>query len=283
MLAFAGRNLKVFFKDRASVFFSLLAVFIIIGLYVFFLGDVWVSGNDLPGIRFLMDSWIMAGLLGVTSITTTMGAFEAMVSDKADKKLKDFASSPISRASLTGGYILSAIVIGIIMTLVALVLAEVYIVASGGELLGLVTLTKVLGLILLSVISSTSMVLFLVSFFNSRNAFTSASTVIGTLIGFLTGIYLPIGQLPEAVQWIIKCFPPSHAAVLLRQAMMEKPLEASFAGLPAEAAESFKESLGVVFNYNGTIGSPILSIAVLAASAVLFFLFAAMKFSKKVK
>ena len=283
MLAFSGRNLKVFFKDRASVFFSLLAVFIIIGLYVLFLGDVWTSGNDLPGIRFLMDSWIMAGLLGVTSITTTMGAFEAMVSDKVDKKLKDFASSPISRARLTGGYILSAIVIGIIMTLVALVLAEVYIIASGGELLGLVALIKVLGLVLLSVISSTSMVLFLVSFFNSRNAFTSASTVIGTLIGFLTGIYLPIGQLPEAVQWIIKCFPPSHAAVLLRQVMMEKPLEASFAGLPVEAAESFKETMGVVFNYNGTIGSPMLSIAVLAASAVLFFLLAAMRFSKKVK
>jgi len=34
MITFALRNLKLFFRDRASVFFSLLAVFIIIGLYV---------------------------------------------------------------------------------------------------------------------------------------------------------------------------------------------------------------------------------------------------------
>ena len=34
MLAFANRNLKVFFRDKTAVFFSLLAVFIVLGLYV---------------------------------------------------------------------------------------------------------------------------------------------------------------------------------------------------------------------------------------------------------
>ena len=42
------RNLKVFFRDRASVFFSLLSVFIIFVLYVLFLGDVWT--NELPKV-----------------------------------------------------------------------------------------------------------------------------------------------------------------------------------------------------------------------------------------
>jgi hypothetical protein len=37
MIFFGIRNLKVFFKDRTAVFFSLLAVFIIIGLYALFL------------------------------------------------------------------------------------------------------------------------------------------------------------------------------------------------------------------------------------------------------
>nr|NLJ02159.1 ABC transporter permease [Bacillota bacterium] len=75
MITFAKRNLKLFFRDRASVFFSLLAVFIIIGLYVLFLGDmVMMDLEGIPGARFLMDSWIMAGLMAVTSVTTTMGA-----------------------------------------------------------------------------------------------------------------------------------------------------------------------------------------------------------------
>ncbi|MFR1983726.1 MAG: hypothetical protein ACLS4Z_08430 [Christensenellaceae bacterium] len=40
MITFAKRNLLVFFKDKSSVFFSLFAVFIIIGLYALFLGDM---------------------------------------------------------------------------------------------------------------------------------------------------------------------------------------------------------------------------------------------------
>ena len=68
------RNLLIFFRDRGSVFFSLLGVLIIIGLYVLFLGDIMVKDlGDLPGARFLMDSWIMSGLLAVTPVTTSLG------------------------------------------------------------------------------------------------------------------------------------------------------------------------------------------------------------------
>ena len=57
MIGFAKRNLLLFFRDKTSVFFSLLAVFIIIGLYALFLGDVWISSfSDMQGVRFLMDS-----------------------------------------------------------------------------------------------------------------------------------------------------------------------------------------------------------------------------------
>ncbi|MEG0693711.1 MAG: ABC transporter permease, partial [Oscillospiraceae bacterium] len=218
MIGFGIRNLKVFFTDKAAVFFSLLAVFIIIGLYALFLGDVWTSGFEgMSGVRYLMDSWIMAGLLAVTSVTTTMGAFGIMVEDKSKKINKDFTASPIKSSGIVGGYIISAVIIGIIMSLITTVLAEIYVVVNGGELMDLTTLVKVLGLILLATITNSAMVLFVVSFFKSSNAFATASTIIGTLIGFLTGIYLPIGNLPETVQWVVKCFPVSHAAALFRQ------------------------------------------------------------------
>ena len=71
------RNLKVFFRDKSSVFFSLLAVFIIIGLYVLFLRDTIMTGFEGMGddAVHMLDNWIMAGMLAVTAITTTMGAF----------------------------------------------------------------------------------------------------------------------------------------------------------------------------------------------------------------
>ena len=104
MINFTLRNLRVFFKDKTAVFFSLLAVFVIIGLYVLFLGDVWsASFSDVENARFIMDSWIMAGILAVTSFTTTMGAFGIMIEDKAKKINKDLVVSPIKTTSLVGG------------------------------------------------------------------------------------------------------------------------------------------------------------------------------------
>jgi multidrug/hemolysin transport system permease protein len=184
------RNLLIFFRDKSSVFFSLLSVFIIIGLYVLFLGDMIVQGmSDMPGARFLMDSWIMSGLLAVTPITTSLGAMGTIIVDKKYGLYKDFAVSPLKRSTITGGYVVSAFFISLILTLLTFVLAEVYIVLYGGELLAVKAVLKVMGLILFTTASSSIMMFYLVSWFNSVNAFSAASTIIGTLIGFLTGIY----------------------------------------------------------------------------------------------
>ena len=175
MIGMAKRNLKLFFRDKSAVFFSLLAVFIIIGLYALFLGDVWTGSMEgMPEVRVLMDSWILSGLLAVTSVTTTMGAFGTMVDDKAKNITKDFSSSPIGRGRLAGGYILSSFIVGVIMTLVALVLVQGYTLIEGGAFLGVIPLLKVIGLVLLTTFTNTSLVLFLVSFFRSSNAFATA-------------------------------------------------------------------------------------------------------------
>lgn len=282
MISFGIRNLKVFFKDKAAVFFSLLAVFIIIGLYALFLGDVWMENfKEMSGARYLIDSWIVAGLLAVTSVTTTMGAFETMVQDKTKKISKDFVASPIKNRSIVSGYIFSSIVIGIIMSLVALILSEVYIIANGGNIMSVSVFIKVLGLIVISTVTNSALVLFLVSFFDSSNAFSTASSIVGTLIGFLTGIYLPMGSLPEAVQWVVKCFPVSHAVVLFRQVIMQAPMEASFNGAAAESTEWFEQFMGVRFSFGETAVSPLLSILILVGTALIFFGLSVIRLSKK--
>ena len=148
MIAFAKRNMKIFFRDKSAVFFSLLGVFIIIGLYALFLDDVWSQNlTQIPNARTLMDSWIMAGLIAVTSVTTTMGAFEIMVEDKKKKIIKDFYSAPIKRSKLVGGYIISSCLIGIIMSFVAAILAQLYLLSGGGDWLSLSVIAKCTGLI----------------------------------------------------------------------------------------------------------------------------------------
>jgi len=278
------RNLQIFFRDKSSVFFSLLSVFIIIGLYVLFLGDVLTSSMpEISGSRFLMDSWIMAGLLAVTPITTVLGAMGNMIVDKKDKIYKDFSASPIKRSALAGGYIISAFIISMIMTIITLILAEGYIVMNGGELLTSGAFIKVIGLIILTVLSASFMMFFLVTFFKSVNAFATASTVIGTLIGFLTGVYIPIGSLPEAVQGVIKLFPPSHAGVLFRKIMMEQAEKISFAGAPDAMLQEFHQTLGVSFKVGDKVLSSSMSLLFILIMTVIFGALSLWKISRKEK
>ena len=282
MNALIIRNLRLFFRDRSAVFFSLLAVFIIIGMYVLFLGDVMTQGmTQIPGARFLMDSWIMAGLLAVTSATTTLGAFGIMVEDRSSGKDRDFNASPVPREAIAGAYLISTFLIGLVTSLITLALCEAYILLKGGSLLPLGALWKVLGLILLTTLASSAMVAFLVSFFRSNNAFSSFSTVVGTLIGFLTGIYIPMGNLPESVQLVIKSFPIAHGAALFRQVFMEVPLAASFAGAPEAAVRDFETLLGIRFQQGSAFLSPQVHLLILVGSALLFFLLAAWRFRRR--
>lgn len=282
MIVLLRRNLKLYFRDKGSVFFSLLAVFIIILLYALFLGDVWTRDfEDLDNAQFIMNSWIIAGLLTVASLTTTLGAFGIMIDDRTKKIAKDFYASPLRRRSITGGYVFSAYLVGIIMTLVTLVLGELYILLTGGELISFIALLKVLGLILLVTFANTALMGFMVSFFRSQNAFTTASTIVGTLIGFLTGIYLPIGVLPDAVQVIIKVFPVSHGAALLRQTMLEAPLATAFEGAPVELRENFDLTMGITYQFGDWTVTPLASMAILVATGIVFYALSIFNMARK--
>jgi len=281
-----GRNLKLYFRDRTSVFFSLLSVFIIVGMYALFLGNVMVKSlQDLAGenARFLIDSWVMAGVLAVTSMTTTMGAFGTMVQDRSKKISRDFAAAPIKRSQLAAGYIISSLIIGMIMTTVALVIAEIYIVAFGGMLITIVPLLKVLGIMVLSVFCSSSLLFFIVSFFRTSNSFTTVSIIIGTIIGFITGIYIPTGSLPEAVQTFIKIFPVSHAGALFRQVMMEASMSKAFTNAPVQAIDGFKKTMGIVFYAGSKQLSPIINILIITGAGILFYILSVIRISMKKK
>lgn len=290
MLNIAYRNLKIFMRDKATVFFSFLGVIIVIGLYMMFLKNSLVTSINDHGVAdmdILMDNWVMAGVVAITSITTTLGSLGIMVEDRAKKNLKDFNSSPIRRYKVAGGYILSTYAIGVILSIASLIFAEIFIAINGGDLLSITAFMKMLGLILLSVLSSSAMMFLITSIFKSQNAFGAASTIVGTLAGFITGVYIPIGQFPEPVQWVIRVFPPTHAAALMRQVMTEVPIENSFGALPAELKTSviadFKESMGIFINFGDTTASVLTSILIILGSAAVFYLLAVISMSRKQK
>lgn len=266
----ALRQLKLYFRDKVSVFFSLLSVMIIIGLYVLFLGDIVSSGQG-QDYRTMMDQWIMSGVIAVGGFTTTLGAFGILVDDKTKKIDRDFIVAPIKPTVRVLAYLLSALIIGTLMSLVTLAFAQIYILVYGGPLLTLLELVMVFALIILNVLTSSSIVFLLIIFIKTATTFSTVSTIVGTIIGFVMGIYVPIGNLPGAVQTVIKFFPTSHAAVLFRTVMMERSLDQVFLNAPSGERASVEALLGVRYFVNGQVMPLYAHILILAGTMIIFF------------
>jgi len=272
------RNLRLYFRDRASVFFSLLGVIIIILMYVLFLGDLVVDmaeGFSNDAARYFTDSWVMSGVITSATMTTCLAGFGTMVEDKAKKISMDFESSPIKRSSLVLSYVISAMIIGFTMSVVTLLLGEIYIVLYGGSFLSFKALLEVLGIIILSVASSSAVVFFLVTTIKSPSAFGTLSTLIGTLVGFLTGVYVPIGNLPVFIQGVIKVIPLSHAAAALRQIMMREAIPLEY--IPADT----RVFMGIQFESGDGLLPFWVHLLILFCTFVVFYLLSVLIISKR--
>ena len=279
------RNMKVYFRDKVSVFFSFLSILIIVMLYALFLGNIQVnavkqSAGDVEGIRYLVDTWIMAGILAISTVTISLGALGTMVEDQHKKILRDFIVAPVNKSRIVASYIVSTWIITAIVGIFTFVIAEAYIFLSGGELVTLLQLFEILGILMICIFSSSCIMFFITSFIKTTNAFATFSTIVGTMIGFLAGIYVPLGILPNAVQTIIKFVPVSHGAVLFRQVMMEKPLELVFGMAPEAAKAGYMEFNGIIFKAGNNEISVLTMLLILAGSGLIFFILSVIRASK---
>ncbi len=208
----ATRNIKLYLRDRLSVFFSFLSALIIILLYALFLRNNMINNiSQSAGAKhasWFVDSWLMAGIIVVNSITVSLGVLELMITDQTKNRLRSFLIAPIKRSTVVTGYLVSAWIIGTAITLLTFILGEIYIVLSGGSLLPIPSMFAVTGLIVLNVFANTSIIFCIVTFLKTEGSFQTFCTIIGTVLGFITGIYMPIGVLSAPISHLPSSFLP---------------------------------------------------------------------------
>ena len=86
---------------------------------------------------------------------------------------------------------------------------------------------------------------FIALFVHSVGAWNGILSIVGTLVGFVGAIYLPMSVLPESVADILRHLPVLHGAAMMRVVCTKEAVEKTFAGIPAEAAEVFREKMGI--------------------------------------
>ena len=284
MFDFALRNLILFFKDKTAVVLAFLAEFIVVGLYILFMRDNLIGGfAGVTNVEALLDAWMIAGVLGITPVTTTMGAYAIMVEDRARKIERDFVTSPMHKASLFAGYMLSAVIIGMCLSVLVFGLALVYMYGWHDTNLLTVDIADLIYVMGINTLASASLVLFLVSFIKTSNALAACCTIMGALIGFLTGIYLPVGNLPEGVGALVKYFPISHGVALFRRILTEPFLADSFGNRQAEGAMQFAEYMGIRYYFDGQIFAEKNSLLLLFGTTVVFLVLTVLKMERNDK
>lgn len=281
-MLFAIRNTKLFLRDKSQVFFSLLSMFIIIGLYALFLGDVQVTQikqmiGNLDGVRWLVDSWIIAGIVAINTVNTTMFSLTTIVNDIESKVINDLYTAPIKKWQIAAGYIVSSWITGFLMSIISLAVGAIYIFLAGGELLSLLAITKLIGITLLSVISFSSALFFIFTFINSPRTVGTIGSIVATLIGFVAGIYLPMGMLPEGIQTFMKTIPVTYTASMYRQVFMEEPLAKVFGNAPVENMNDYIKSFGVNIYWGNTEVTWSMMIGILIGFAILFYILSIIK------
>ncbi len=116
------------------------------------------------------------------------------------------------------------------------------------------------------------MMYFFAMFVKSSSAWSGFGTVIGTLVGFVGAIYLPMGNLPDGVAAALKYLPVLHGASLMRMACCEQALETTFAGTPPEVLSGYQEYMGIQVKMGGKVVNSSFQALFLAGCGIIAFI-----------
>ncbi|MBO4356952.1 MAG: ABC transporter permease [Candidatus Methanomethylophilaceae archaeon] len=289
VLALTKRQSLCYFRDKASVFFSLMGVLIVILLYLIFLRDMLVDSFlsdehlamlDKSVVRQFVDAWVLSGILAIVSVITSAGALQNMVQDKVTGRERDFMITSLTPAKISAAYVLSTFIVAQIMSLISFVIAIVYLAVTGCPM----TIEGILLTLVLTVPASLSgsiIVYAMTCRLRSGGAFSGLFTVLSVLIGFLTGIYMPLGTMAEGMRNIGSLMPATHIAALMRQALSTESLNNVMGSAPQEEYDRILFMMGCKIELFGIEFTPAMSVIYVIAVTVAFFGLAVLLSKKK--
>ena len=141
------RNLRIYFRDKGAVFFSLLSMVIVIALMLFFLGDMNVENlaenlsyfqgrdaeKDKADAELFVLIWTAGGIISINAVTVTLAVLSSMIKDRANGILNSIYTAPVSRLKISAAYVFSSWTASVIICAITLAIAEIYCIIKGAE------------------------------------------------------------------------------------------------------------------------------------------------------
>lgn len=255
------RNILIFFQNKTTLLFSMMAPILILVIYILFMGefqvnsiramlpvDTMVSNQE---ISMIANAWMIAGILGISSLTISLNSMFVAISDRERGIVDDFTASPVKLVNLTLSYFISAFIITFFLSLVFLIVALLYLFLSSDITFTFTNVMELVGILVLSSLSAVIFVMCLTAFFSHTSTAASFTGVFSALIGFLIGAYLPSSILPLGIQNFANLLPGSHATGLFRTVLMNPIFERLSGDIPSVTLSEIKTNYGFTLNLFG--------------------------------
>ena len=260
--ALCVRNLKDFVRNKPRLIFSLIFPFFFI--YVF--GSIFENfAADMP-VDITPIAYMLAGIAIATVFDVTLRISSSTIDDMSSGFMKEVLVSPVSRLSVAAGQFLSGAVIGTINGLMILL---------GGIFLGfrisspLTALYIILTMIFVGFVFS-GFGLFMATKTKSTQTFQIVSAAITMPMTFLSGAYILVSSLPDALQIVARFNPMTYAVMLFRAVSLER--------LDATQAELLTQNMAI--EIGSFVVTPFISGLFLLGFGVLFVLLSTVSFAR---
>ena len=282
LISLVKRDMKIFYRTKGNIVFSLLAVIILLTLHFIIFRSMYTDNWEsilsmIPGfsierekIIWLVDNMMFSAILPIGAVSISITTLGLMVEDREKNVLNDLLVSPIRRNDLLASYLISSFIIGFLMLLGFLVFFGIFFNIVYGIGFTLVQLVFILLTVIGALIFANTFILLILTFIKSQNSLGAFGTILGTLNGFVSGAYIPVSMFGDTVGTIFSALPFLQLTVLTRQAFLynlESVTPLTHEMISGEIARGF----GLELWFGDTL-VPIWGVAALAGSITLILL-----------
>ena len=247
------RNIKLFFKDKAMFFTSLITPVILLVLYATFLSNVYtdIFHDSLAGVIEVSESLIrgcvggqlISSILAVSCVTVAFCSNMLMVQDKVTGVAKDFKTSPVRPSALAVSYYLATLASTLIICFVATGICLLYIAAVGWYMSVLDVILLFADVVLL-VLFGTALSSIINFFLSTQGQISAVGTIVSSAYGFICGAYMPISQFSTGLQRVLSFLPGTYGTSLVRNYALRGVFEEMRSiGFPSEVVELIRDSV----------------------------------------
>lgn len=257
ILALWKRGLKAFIRNRIGLLFSLLFPF----FFVYVFGAIFK--NDFIDNPI---TYMLSGVIIATVFESSLNLASSTVDDMVSGFMKEVLVSPAKRVYVAIGQLLSAATVATIQGILILILG----LFVGIKFTSIMTPIYVLLAMIVVGIVFSGVGLYLATIVKSGQTFQIVKTAITMPLTFLSGAYIPISMLPDALKFVAYINPMTYATAFFRMIILEKTNLSN--------SELVKEGLAI--DINGFIVTPIISLAIIFFIGIVFLILSTYSFVK---